>query len=408
MATEGMTRRPIGQILVDGGFLERRELEIALEEQQHTNELLGQVLVRLGVLEKSDVDAALSIQNHLATVDDAVKSAAGIRRLLGSLLLMTGRLTTEQLDFALAEQKVTGEKLGDILVRLGLLTESQIGSVLAFQQNQEDHERPASPLRLGEVLISSGYITRHQLDDALQKQSVSRKRLGEVLVEEGYAHLHQVNRGLHLQQKLMRAVLVAVVSLAGLSMQGCGSGDMGSDVGNDIGNEVVGTSQSPYVAESAKANPKFFNTNYLQIVKSDYNFKEQPTFYYSTDNQSFWSLQANIAKSVTDINSRTVLRLDIQKTKTKLPPLNKTFSIEDGGLHVKFPGVFSVFDGQQTTRKKVEHGTITFSHNSVMSKHVSGSFTVIMTDYDSAVIPAPQYEIRGVFSFKMGEYGPAV
>jgi hypothetical protein len=118
MSIEEKTRRPIGQILIDGGFIVSADLELALEVQKHSNELLGQVLVNMGVVDKADLEAALSIQDHLSTIDDAVRSAAGIRKMLGSLLLMTGRITSEQLDFALEEQKVTGEKLGNILVRI--------------------------------------------------------------------------------------------------------------------------------------------------------------------------------------------------------------------------------------------------------------------------------------------------
>ncbi len=401
MSTEEKTRRPIGQILIDGGFIEREDLELALEVQKHSNELLGQVLVNMGVLDKADLEAALSIQDHLSTIDDAVRSAAGIRKMLGSLLLMTGRITAEQLDFALEEQKITGEKLGNILVKMGLLTENQVNSVLRFQQNQESDAPPSTPLRLGEILISAGYITRRQLADALQKQQLSKKKLGEVLVEEGYAHLHQVNKGINLQRKLLRAVLVTVVTLSGLSMDGCGGGGGGGD------------SQTTYPAAASPAPATYqtatniIKTNYLQISESDYRFSVLPNFYYSTDNQSFWSIQANVAASVTDINSRSVIRIDIPKAGTQLPNLNKTFSIEADGVYEKFPGTFSVLDGQQSSAKKVEEGTITFAPDSVMSDHVSGSFEVILTDYDSMLSPIPKYSLKGVFSFRIGGYGPA-
>jgi hypothetical protein len=224
MAFFSNSQRPIGQILVDSGFVGKQDLELALEEQKRTNELLGQVLVRLGVLDKMDLDAALSIQGHLGKLEDAVRSAAGIRQMLGSLLLMSGRITEEQLDFALAEQKATNEKLGDILVRLGLLSDRQIGSVLEFQRNQEKSQEGKSPLRLGEILVSVGTITRAQLDDALRKQALSQKKLGEILVEEGYAEQQHIDKGIHIQQKLVQAALVTVISLAGMSMQGCGGG----------------------------------------------------------------------------------------------------------------------------------------------------------------------------------------
>jgi hypothetical protein len=404
MATISISRRPIGQILLDGGFIASQDLELALEVQKHSNELLGQVLVNMGIVEQGDLDAALSIQAHLSSLDDAVRTVAGIRKMLGSLLILTGRVSAEQIDFALEEQRATGEKLGDILIQMGLITPPEIHSILKFQENQDSSATLSSPLRLGEILVSAGYITRVQLDDALAKQAASSKKLGEVLVEAGYAHLHQVNRGIHLQRKLMRAVLVAVVSLAGITMQGCGGGGGG---GNPPSLPATTSQASTSSAASTyQAVSNLVKTNYMQISATDYNFSTAPNFYYSTDNQAFWSIQANVASSVTDINARSVFRIDVPKIG-QLPQFNRSFSIETGGEYEKFPGTFYVLDGQQATRKKVENGVITFTPDSVMSGHVSGSFDVNFTDYDSSLIPAPRYSLKGVFSFKMGESAPA-
>lgn len=403
MGSIPISRRPIGQILLDGGFIVRQDLELALEVQKHSNELLGQVLVNMGIVEQGDLDAALSIQAHLSSLDDAVRTVAGIRKMLGSLLILTGRVTAEQIDFALEEQRTTGEKLGDILIQMGLITPPEIHSVLKFQENQHSPASAGSPLRLGEILVSAGYISRDQLNDALAKQEATSKKLGEVLVDEGYAHLHQVNRGIHIQRKLMRAVLVAVVALAGISMQGCGSG--GSDSSPTLTVSSSQTSQMPASA-TIQTVPNVVRTNYFQISATDYNFSTSPNFFYSTDNQAFWSIQANVASSVTDINSRSVFRIDVPKIG-QLPQFNQSFSIEAGGEYQRFPGTFYVLDCQQSTRKKVESGVIVFTPDSVMSGHVSGSFDVNFLDYDSNVTPVPRYSLKGVFSFKMGESAPA-
>lgn len=44
-----------------------------------------------------------------------------------------------------------------------------------------------SSLKLGELLLYYGKITKEQLDDALEKQKKSQRKLGEILVDEGYA-----------------------------------------------------------------------------------------------------------------------------------------------------------------------------------------------------------------------------
>ena len=204
-------KRHIGRILLDGGFLSNNDIDHALEEQKLTRELLGQVLVRMGVLKARDINAPLLIQNHLSSIDDAVKIAAGERQLLGALLVRSGRITGEQLDRAIAEQKKTGEKLGEVFTRLGMLTERQLAALIEFQHNQG--EATSGPLKLGELLVSSGYISRDQLDVALYKQSLSHKKIGEVLVEEGYISPSRIKYGFRLQKMLVNSVLAAILFL---------------------------------------------------------------------------------------------------------------------------------------------------------------------------------------------------
>ncbi len=206
--------RYIGQILVDGGLVSCHDLELALEEQKNTNELLGQVLTRMGVIDPTDLKVALSVQEQLVHLEDAVKAAAGVRQMLGALLVQAGQISEAQLEQAIAEQKRSGEKLGEIFVRLGFLTERQLGALLDFQKGQEDVRSTTSPLRLGDIMVSAGYISREQLDCALGKQSVSRKKLGEVLLEEGYVQPQQIRHGITLQQKLLTSILVGILALA--------------------------------------------------------------------------------------------------------------------------------------------------------------------------------------------------
>lgn len=52
---------------------------------------------------------------------------------IGQLLKEKGYLDDEQIDFALKEQKATGERLGEVLTRLGIVTEFEMAQVLADQ-----------------------------------------------------------------------------------------------------------------------------------------------------------------------------------------------------------------------------------------------------------------------------------
>src|SRR3990172_2771531 len=111
------TKRLLGQILIDGEFVSPAVLEAALERQKETNKQLGEILLSMGALSPLDLKAALSVQKDLASLEDSVKAAAGVREFLSDLFVKAKRITADQVEAALKEQQKTGEKLGEILVR---------------------------------------------------------------------------------------------------------------------------------------------------------------------------------------------------------------------------------------------------------------------------------------------------
>ncbi len=209
-----MTKRLLGHILVDGEFISPQDLKDALRQQEETNIQLGEILVRMGLLNFSHLQIVLSVQKNLSSLQDAVKVAAGIRQLLGELLVQAKRITRQQLNRALREQKRTGEKLGAILIHHGLINDKELSAILQFQKNQVSRSSGFQSFRLGEILVANQYITRDQLEDALRKQKLSHKKIGEVLVEAGYLTKKQVSGGLRVQNMLITSVLAAILSLA--------------------------------------------------------------------------------------------------------------------------------------------------------------------------------------------------
>jgi hypothetical protein len=388
-------RQLLGRILLDGGFLSNRDLEIALAEQKRTNELLGEILIRMGAVSSDDIKAALSVQDYLGSIEESIRVAAGMRQTLGSLLFTAGHITDEQLENALTVQKTTGEKLGEIFTRTGILEPGQLDNLLAFQQNQGNGAPVYNPFRLGEILVTTGCISRVQLDAALAKQSGTSKKLGEVLVENGYLASHHISHGMQLQQHLITAALATILACGTMSLTGCGAGG-----GTDSG----ATQKSSSASTTSNTSQQALKSNYLTVSSDDYSLAI-PTFYYSTANDSFLSIQANIAKNVTDIDTRCVIRIDVSRVDGAWPQLNKSFAIEDGAQLDKFPGMILVFNGQASSMNKVKQGTITFSADSTVSDRITGSYDVIMTDYASKTQPVSSHHLKGSFSFKVGEYG---
>ncbi|MGE5706925.1 MAG: hypothetical protein ACM3YO_01225, partial [Bacteroidota bacterium] len=75
------------------------------------------------------------------------------KKLLGEVLIDGEFITTADLTTALSEQKKTNERLGEILVRLGVLSDMELKAVLAA--NVELDDCPAGEgvrQRLGDIL----------------------------------------------------------------------------------------------------------------------------------------------------------------------------------------------------------------------------------------------------------------
>lgn len=143
-----------------------------------------------------------------------LRSAAGVCEPLGELLVEANRITPEQRDFCLTEQKLTGERLGDMLVRFGWLSRAEVDAVLALQGQQSGSD---GSLRLGKILMTMGVVTQEQLDAAIALQRTSHKRLGDVLVEAGYANPGEVVRGLSLQRRLRTAAVTTLLSFVAIN-----------------------------------------------------------------------------------------------------------------------------------------------------------------------------------------------
>ena len=175
--------------------------------------LIG-ILAALGVSKAMKLVSALNIVNYLGYAGGLQLLAAGERQRLGDLLLAAKRVSGAQLEDALAAQRRSGAKLGEILMQRGLLCAAERDVLLAFQQRQSGEARNATKLCLGNVLVANHAITREQLADTLQLQSVHGGRLGEALVAAGHLSGQQVENGLQLQRKLVAAVLLAALAHA--------------------------------------------------------------------------------------------------------------------------------------------------------------------------------------------------
>lgn len=165
-------------------------------------------------------------------------------RPVGELLVETGVLTPIELETALAEQRRTGRLVGEILVESGYISVFTLGRALASQhgvdlQTAGNVEPSAatttrSPLDtqptawrpLGKLLIEKEFLTRAQLEQALDEQRASggRRLLGEILVGSGFltgvflARALAEQQGLELESGEIDVTTVLNTSLPGQAL----------------------------------------------------------------------------------------------------------------------------------------------------------------------------------------------
>jgi len=97
-------RRLLGDLLIREGMITRAQLDEALRAQARSDEPrpVGEILVDRGVITQSQLNFVLDKYHK--------------KYRLGDLLVETNTITEEQLGLALAHQKQTDLRLGDILL----------------------------------------------------------------------------------------------------------------------------------------------------------------------------------------------------------------------------------------------------------------------------------------------------
>ena len=101
------------------------------------------------------------------------------RKQLGQLLVDEKLVSNDDIARAL-ENRFEGERLGETLVRLGIISEGEISSALARQAApHEPSQRPP----IGAFLVEKQYLQRSQLDDLLQQQDKKKLPVFAMAIE---------------------------------------------------------------------------------------------------------------------------------------------------------------------------------------------------------------------------------
>jgi hypothetical protein len=134
---------------------------------------IGDYLRAHNLISEDDLARALTEQQD--------RIAQGRPIALGDLLVEQGRLTAHELVTVLMLQHLdrqqslatdTPPPLGELLVRTGLISAEQLGVALAIQTAARQR---GESIRLGQVLLTMGALTRHDLAATLAHQRRARR-----------------------------------------------------------------------------------------------------------------------------------------------------------------------------------------------------------------------------------------
>jgi hypothetical protein len=141
---------------------------------------------------------------------------------LGELLVRFNALKLTQLTELIEEQSKNPEvKLGELAVSKGLITKEELVRFLDTQlkegkvvdeflfheelgqmNNEEKWERLSQHERLGEILVKKNILKLNQLSEAMDEQSANPgKHLGDLLIEKGLITQDELVEALKWQEK---------------------------------------------------------------------------------------------------------------------------------------------------------------------------------------------------------------
>jgi len=171
--------KKLGTILVEQGYTSREEIELELSHHGHVKKAdnkstppikevtpintqdksekhkpLGEILLEKGFVSQTQLQEALEQQALLASE----------YKPLGDTLVLMGHITEAQLQIALSEQKgFEREPLGQILIKQGIIKEWQLSHALCVQFEQPQDQRQ----NLGSLLVQLNYTQQDLIEEAM-------------------------------------------------------------------------------------------------------------------------------------------------------------------------------------------------------------------------------------------------
>lgn len=175
----------LGNYLLKTATITKAHMEEALRIQQRGRQVLGELLVSMGLCSAQDIENVIQLQKEVRETQ-----RSGVEK-LGSILIHQGKVPAPKVEEAVRLQAIGRQPFGAILVALGACTADDVMEALDIQQKWREQQRPAGD-RLGEVLVQQGIISEKQLEEPLLEHMREEKPLGRILIDRNVCTPEQI------------------------------------------------------------------------------------------------------------------------------------------------------------------------------------------------------------------------
>jgi hypothetical protein len=175
----------LGNYLLKTDTITKTHLEEALRIQQRGRQVLGELLVSMGLCSAQDIENVIQFQREVRETH-----RSGVEK-LGSILIHAGKVPPPKVEEAVKLQSIGRQPFGAILVALGACTADDIMQALDIQQKWRGRQRPPGD-RLGEVLVQQGILSEQALEDPLLEHMRDEKPLGRILIDRNICTPEQI------------------------------------------------------------------------------------------------------------------------------------------------------------------------------------------------------------------------
>jgi two-component system chemotaxis sensor kinase CheA len=163
--------------------------------------------------------------------------------------------------------KCTREKIDEVFLFVSDDNEIDIEDVSALFTAEGLHGRYIEEKKIGEILVRKGIITRKELDEVLGEQEIKNRKIGDIIVEKGYATQHEIQSALGEQERIRLRVETETVRVDTKKLD---------SLMNLLGEIVIGQSALARIADGLPEEEGFMLKNALYgLDRTTREFQEQ-------------------------------------------------------------------------------------------------------------------------------------